>query len=64
MKYDNDEENDLDMFFDAKMNAISVESMKHHFIWIWLNRVEYLEEDLMLEEYLEMLKRFNEIDDQ
>ena len=64
MKDDNDEEDDSDAFFDAKMNAISVESMKHHFIRIWLNRVEYLEEDLILEEYLEMLERLDEIDDQ
>ena len=62
MKYDNDEEDDSNVFFDAKMNAISVKSMKHHFIWIWLNRVEYLEEDLIFEEYLEILERFDEID--
>ena len=64
MKYDNDEENDLDAFFDAKMNAIFVKSIKYHFTWIWLNQVEYLEEDLMLEEYLKMLEKSNKIDDQ
>ena len=32
MKYDNDEKDDLDVFFDAKMNMISVELMKHYFI--------------------------------
>ena len=32
MKDDNDKENDLDIFFDIKMNIISVESIKYHFI--------------------------------
>ena len=64
MKDDNDKKDDLDIFFNIKMNMISVELIKYYFIWIWLNWVEYLEKDLMLEEYLKILKRFNEIDNQ
>ena len=34
MKDDNYEKDNLDIFFDAKMNVISIKSMKYYFIWI------------------------------
>src|SRR5881392_3182961 len=61
---DSDEEDDPDSFFDAKMNAISVEPVEHHIARIWVHKAEYLGEDLMLGEYLETLQRPDGIDDQ
>src|SRR5947207_10137877 len=50
---DSDEEDDPDAFFDAKMNAISVQPIEHSTARIWFHRAEYLGEDLMLGEYLD-----------
>ena len=57
---DSDEEDDSDAFFDAKMNVIFEYSITR----IWFHKAKYLEEDLMLGEYLETLQRFDGNDDQ
>ena len=60
---ENDKKNDLNIFFDMKINAIFVELIIYYITWIWLNRIDYLQEDLMFGEYLKILIRFNEIND-
>jgi len=59
----NDKKNDLNIFFDMKINAIFVELIIYYITWIWLNRIDYLQEDLMFGEYLKILIRFDEIND-